>query len=32
MSASNAGSPSDADAPPVSEDMDARISRLERHL
>ena len=32
MSASNAGSPSDADAPPVSEDMDARISRLERHM
>jgi hypothetical protein len=26
---SNAGSPSDADAPPASEDMDARISRLE---
>ena len=30
MSASNAGSPSDA--PPVSEDVEARISRLEMHM
>jgi methyl-accepting chemotaxis protein len=30
MSASNAGSPSDA--PPVSEDVGARISRLEMHM
>ena len=32
MSAPHAGSPSDTDAPPVSEDMEARISRLERHM
>ena len=30
MSASNAGSPSDA--PPVPEDVGARISRLEMHM